>query len=125
MNIENKEIVSIIIPTWNQRGLLGECLTSILNAKDNFKREIIVVDDASDDDTVAHVKNNFPDVKLIENSVNRGYARSVNRGVEASQGNLIFLLNNDTVLYEDSIGKLLKCLLSNDGIGAAAPETDP
>jgi hypothetical protein len=118
-NLEH--LVSLVIPSWNQRELLIECLSSILNSLSRLKREIIVVDDASSDGTAEYIRNNFTEVKLLRNNLNEGYAKSVNKGVEASRGEMIFLLNNDVVFVEDPIDKLAECLVRNKDAGAAAP----
>lgn len=119
---DNSELlVSLVIPSWNQRELLIECLSSILNSRNRLKREIIVVDDASSDGTAEYIENNFKEVKLIKNSLNEGFAKSVNKGVEASKGEMIFLLNNDVIFIEDPVEKLAECLKRNKDAGAVAP----
>jgi len=120
--MQGKEhMVSIVIPTWNQRKILAECLSSILSLKKSVKTEIIVVDDASSDDTVEYVKNHFPGIILLENRVNQGYAGAVNRGVERSGGNFIFLLNNDIRFVENIIDVLHDFLMKHKDAGAVAP----
>jgi hypothetical protein len=114
-------LVSIVIPTWNRKGLLGECLISILREGSSIAHEIIVIDDASSDGTAEFIKENFPEVHLIRNSRNEGYARSVNKGVRFSKGDFIFLLNNDTRLTEKTIDRLYSCLLQHKDAGAVAP----
>ncbi|MDP2754343.1 MAG: glycosyltransferase family 2 protein, partial [Nitrospirota bacterium] len=68
-----------------------------------------------------YIKKAFPDVIWIQNSTNLGYARAVNQGVELSQGDFLFLLNNDTKLMGDTIEKLLSFLIENPDAGAVAP----
>lgn len=114
-------VVSIVIPTWNKKKMLSECLSSIVGFKNSVKTEIIVVDDASSDDTVEYVKDHFPRVILVENKVNEGYARAVNRGVERSRGNFIFLLNNDIRFVENIIDVLHGFLMEHEDAGAVSP----
>jgi len=114
-------LVSIVIPTWNQRDLLTECLESILRYISSLSTEIIVVDDASSDHTSEFVKKKFPDVRLIENRQNEGYAKAVNKGVERSKGNFIFLLNNDTRFIGNTIDVLYEFLMEHKDAGAVAP----
>ncbi len=121
MTDNSEHLVSLVIPSWNQRALLVECLSSILNSGSSLKREIIVVDDASSDNTAEYIESNFKEVKLIKNSLNEGFAKSVNKGVKASKGDIIFLLNNDVIFIEDPIEKLAECLLMNKDAGAVAP----
>ena len=91
-----KSSVSIVIPHWNNVDVLSECLESISNTNfENF--ETIVVDNASTDNSVASVRSNYPNVKLIENDKNYGYAGGCNIGAEAAIGDFLIFLNNDTV----------------------------
>jgi N-acetylglucosaminyl-diphospho-decaprenol L-rhamnosyltransferase len=114
-------LVSIVIPTWNQRDLLTECLESILRYTSSLDTEIIVVDDASTDGTAELIKKKFPNVRLIENRQNEGYAKAVNKGVDHSKGNFIFLLNNDTRFVGNTIDVLYEFLMEHKDVGAVAP----
>lgn len=94
----NNFSVSIIIPNYNGANLLSKNLPAIILAKKNLKnciKEIIVVDDASSDNSLLVLKNEFPEVKVIKHKINRGFSSSVNTGVRASTGNLVLLLNTD------------------------------
>ena len=94
-----KSSVSIVIPHWNNVDVLSECLESISNTNfENF--ETIVVDNASTDNSVASVRSNYPNVKLIENDKNYGYAGGCNIGAEAASGDFLIFLNNDTATTE-------------------------
>lgn len=98
----NQTLFSIIIVNWNSRDLLRNCLQSIPSANPNGKYEIIVVDNASSDDSAAMVRREFPSVRLIENSENLGFAKATNVGIKASQGDVILLLNSDAELKTTS-----------------------
>lgn len=100
--------LSIIIVSFNTQALLRECLRSLMNYKTNLKREIIVVDNASEDGSVAMVKKNFSQVKLIENKENLGFAKANNQGIKKARGKNIFLLNSDTELRLSSLEKLIQ-----------------
>ena len=116
-----KSSVSIVIPHWNNVDVLSECLESISDTDfDNF--EIIVVDNASIDDSVEWVRSNYPNVKLIENDKNYGYAGGCNIGAETAIGDYIIFLNNDTVQDKNWISNLIKIMNSNDNIGAVQPK---
>lgn len=92
-----KTNVSVIIPTWNGKALLKECLSSL--QKQSFKSfEIIVVDNGSTDGTEKYIKKHFPQVKLVRLNRNFGFARAVNCGVESSRSKYVVFLNNDTVV---------------------------
>jgi len=118
---DKKSSVSIVIPHWNNIDILSECLESILATDfDNF--ETIVVDNASSDNSVSWVKSNYPNVKLIENDKNYGYAGGCNRGAEAAIGDHLIFLNNDTVQDKNWISNLIKTINSSDKIAAIQPK---
>lgn len=79
--------------------------------------EIIVVDNASSDDSCIMVKENFPNVKLIENEKNLGFAKGNNIGVGIAKGEFICILNPDTVIAEDTFHKLLNFIDQKDKVG--------
>lgn len=117
----NACMVSFIIPNWNHRQLLAECIASIGDTAAALSYEIIVVDNASSDDSAAYVKKNFPEVIWIQNDANLGYAKAVNQGVKRSTGDLLFLLNNDVKLLQGSTEKLVRFLAAAPSAGAVAP----
>ncbi|MCK7495015.1 MAG: glycosyltransferase [Comamonadaceae bacterium] len=92
-----------------------------MQSADPYDRDIIVVDNASVDDSRAFITEHYPAVLWIQNASNAGYARAVNQGVEASRGDMLFLLNNDVVLMEDTVAGLVGCLLKHPAAAAAAP----
>lgn len=100
---------SVVIISWNVAGLLRQCLASISQslAGSTYSYEVIVVDNASHDDSVAMVRQVFPKVQIIETGANLGYAGGVNIGVDAAQGQWILVLNPDTVMQADAIPQLL------------------
>jgi len=117
----NEPKVSFIIPNWNHRQLLAECIASIGDTAAALSREIIVVDNASSDDSAEYVTENFSDVTWIQNDENLGYAKAVNRGVKEAQGDIFFLLNNDVKLLEGSAETLVRFLAAHPSAGAVAP----
>lgn len=87
--------VSIVIPNFNGGGLLEKNLPRVLfSVKD---AEVIVVDDASTDNSLSVLKTNFPKVKVVERRTNDGFASAVNDGVQNASGDLILLLNSDVI----------------------------
>ncbi len=113
--------VSIVIPHWNNVEILSECLKSIGSTiYPDF--EVIVVDNASTDNSVQYVKSNFPDVKLIENDRNDGYAGGCNIGADLAQGEYLVFLNNDTIQNPNWISSLLSTIKSNSQIAAVQPK---
>jgi len=84
--------------------------------------EVIVVDNASTDGSAEYIKGKFPHVVWVQNDINCGYAKAVNMGVKLSRGDFLFLLNNDTILTEDTAKRLLSFLIDNKDAGAVAPQ---
>jgi len=95
-------LISIIIVNWNSSDLLRNCLNSIKQSDTSVHYEIIVIDNASSDNSVNMVKKEFRDVILVENEENFGFAKAVNAGIKKSEGDLIFLLNSDCELKESN-----------------------
>lgn len=102
--------ISIIIPNWNGAKKIKKHLPQVLSAaKHKSVIEVIIVDDSSSDESVEELKK-FNDIILIEKSTNTGFSSTVNLGVEKSRGDLIFLLNNDADITQQTISELLKNL---------------
>lgn len=102
-----RSLVSIVIVNHNTCMLLMQCLESLKHVKGNI--EIIVVDNNSTDDSPKMVRNLFPNVKLIRNEKNYGFAKGNNIGIKESKGNFILFLNSDTkVIDKLFLEKLLK-----------------
>lgn len=87
--------VSVVIVNWNTRELLRACLASF-PASPRHRTEVIVVDNASQDGSVEMVEAEFPDVRIIRNRENRGFAAANNQGFEIARGRHVLLLNSDT-----------------------------
>lgn len=99
--------LSIIILNYNVRYFLEQCVLSVQKALEGIDGEIIVVDNASKDDSCVMMKQKFPSVKLIENAENSGFPKGNNIGVAEAQGEYICILNPDTVIAEDTFRKVL------------------
>jgi len=100
MNEESNFIkASIIIVSYNSEEYIFDCINSIKKQKYPFY-EIIVVDNASIDNSVSLIKNKFPDIRIYESSKNLGFAGAVNLGVNLSNGDIIVLLNPDVIVKE-------------------------
>ena len=114
-------IVSVIIPHWNGIDVLSECLDSL--KKTNFDSfEIIVSENASSDGSQAWVKENHPDVILVENDKNYGYAGGCNRGANLAKGKYLLFLNNDTIQDPNWLQPLVDRLESDSSIAAVQPK---
>ncbi len=95
--------LTIIIPNYNTRALLRNCLDSIYRHTDGVSFEIICVDGNSPDGSADMVAAEFPDVVLVRNAANESYARSVNQGLRLSHGRYACLLDSDTLLIENAL----------------------
>ena len=101
--------LSIILVSWNTRDLLIACLQALgENLPERIRREVIVVDNGSSDGSVPAVRAAFPDVRLIENQTNPGFAAANNQGIRVSGGRAILLLNSDTIVRPGAIETLLE-----------------
>ena len=99
--------VSIIIVNWNTKKLLKECIESVYKETKKYSFEIIVVDNNSPDNSADMVREEFPDVTLIANTDNKGFAAGNNQALKIANGKNLFLLNPDTVVLEGAIDKML------------------
>ncbi len=98
---------SVIIPNWNGKNLLAECLVSLdEQVFTNF--EIIVVDNGSIDGSIEYIEQNFPNVKLVKLNKNFGFAKAINGGVKKALGEYVVLLNNDTKVDKLWLKELVK-----------------
>ena len=98
--------VSLVIPNYNGKGLLEKHLSSVIDAAGNA--EVIVVDDASIDDSVEFLANKFPSVKVVIHKTNKRFAASCNTGVDVARGDIVVLLNNDVSPDSNFLKPLLK-----------------
>jgi len=95
--------VSIILVNYNTKQLLLQCIQSVYHHTTGINYEVIIVDNASSDDSIPAVKAAFPKVTCIENSKNVGFGVANNIGVEKAVGKYIFFLNSDTILLNNAI----------------------
>ena len=118
---DSTPIVSIIIPHWNGIDVLSECIDSLKGSTfDSF--EIIVSDNASSDGSQAWIVENHPDVILLENDNNYGYAGGCNRGVNVAKGEFILFLNNDTIQNPNWLDPLIDRMKGDESIAAIQPK---
>ncbi len=119
MNIKT----SVIIVSWNTGDLLADCLRSVVENPPPETYEIWVVDNGSTDGTQAMLAADFPQVRLIQNRENVGFARANNQAIERSAGEYILLLNPDTVVHPGALAMLEKFLHNTPSAGAVGPLT--
>jgi len=100
--------VSIVIVSWNTRDILRECLRSIYGAAGEVAFEIILVDNNSADGSADMAAEEFPEVRLIRNAENRGFAAGNNQGIAVARGRYVLLLNSDTVVLDGAIASAVR-----------------
>lgn len=100
--------LSVIIVNWNTRDLLAGCLRSVYETAGSVDLEVIVVDNGSTDSSVEMVRREFPQVKLIVNADNVGFARANNQALSCSRGRYVLLLNSDTRLLPGAVERGLQ-----------------
>jgi GT2 family glycosyltransferase len=116
--VDIKKFVSIIIVNWNGRRWLPGCLDSLmLQSYKNF--EIILVDNASEDNSVEFVQKNYPQVIIVRNRDNVGFASGNNSALRKAKGELVLLLNNDIHAPKDYLEKFICAFDEIPNLGAA------
>lgn len=115
--------LSVVIVNWNVCALLRRCLRSIVTtAPSGPMCQVIVVDCASTDDSVAMVQREFPDVQLIASPQNLGYARGANLGAARALGRYLMIMNPDTEVIGDALAVLVRYMDAHPQVGAAGPQ---
>ena len=114
--------VSVVIVTYNSRDVVGRCIESIRQQTRGVAYEIIVVDNASPDDTGLYVKEHYPDVTVLHMQTNIGLSAAINDGVAASTGAYVMQLNPDCRLDGDVLAALSSFLRDHPDAGVAAPK---
>ncbi len=113
--------VAVVILNWNGKALLARFLPSVI-ASQYSNLQIIVGDNASTDDSVEYVKNNFPTVNIIQNDQNYGYAGGYNHILSRVEADYFVLLNSDVEVPENWIQPVIDKMESDDQIAAAQPK---
>lgn len=117
-------LVYCVIPNWNLKDDLLECLGSLLG-QGYDSLQVVVVDNASTDDSVRAIQSLYPHVHLIQNQVNEGYARAVNQGITwalSRSADFVLLLNNDTWVEPGMLRELIHVSMDNPQAGVIAPK---
>ncbi|MER3523795.1 MAG: glycosyltransferase family 2 protein [Ignavibacteria bacterium] len=113
--------LSIVIVSWNSRLDLMRCLGSLKTSHPSVAYEVVVVDNASSDETVAFLKQTYPDVHVIVNEHNRGFAAANNQAFGVVRGRYILLLNPDTLVHDGALDALVAFMDTHTDAGAAGP----
>lgn len=110
--------LSICIVNWNVQDSLRECLQSIYRETQGISYEILVVDNGSRDGSVGMVRDHFPNVHLIVNTRNKGFAAANNQAVQMSKGRQVVFLNPDTVIQGSALSTMVKFMDTHPEAGA-------
>lgn len=115
-------LVSILVVNWNTRDVTLQCLRSLEEARLGVPHEVILVDNASSDGSAGAIAEAFPNVQLIANDRNRGFAAANNQAYAASRGRHVLLLNSDTLVRAGQIEALAAFLESTPEAGVVGPK---
>jgi N-acetylglucosaminyl-diphospho-decaprenol L-rhamnosyltransferase len=110
-------LVSVIIVSYNTKGLLHECMGALCASASEISLQIIFVDNASTDGSAALIKKDFPDCHLIENTVNVGFGRANNQALQFVQARYVLLLNTDAFVAVDTLDKTVAFMNANPECG--------
>jgi GT2 family glycosyltransferase len=121
----DRPVVHVLVPAYRGGSLLFECLESVL-ASGGVTPRILVVDDASSDGSPEALRAHFPEIEVVVQERNRGFAANCNRGFELlleRGAERVFLLNQDTRLAPDALARLVGFLEEHPRVGAVGPKT--
>ena len=118
---KSEAVLSIIIVTWNGKRYAIECLESLRELGSELAVEVIVVDNGSTDGTPDAIRAQFPNVTLIENHSNLGFAKANNIGIASSSGRYLCLINSDVVVPEGCLERMVEYMKAHPEIGVLGP----
>ncbi len=110
--------LSVVILCWNDMKVIVDCVRSIFASTHSTDFEVIVSDNGSTDGSPDLLEQNFPQVKVIRNGSNLGFARGNNAGIRASRGEYVLILNPDTIIHEGSLDRLVRYADAHPEAGA-------
>jgi GT2 family glycosyltransferase len=110
--------LSVVLVGWNNRSYLEPCLRSLYQCGLRRSFEVVVVDNGSTDGSQQMLKEQFPDVLIVQNHSNVGLSRATNQGIQQAAGRYVLLLNNDTLVNEPSLEAMTKFMESTPSAGA-------
>lgn len=121
----NEQIdLSVVIASWNTRRLLDQCLRSLFEdlRGSGLSYEVVVIDNGSTDGSPEMVDHDYPEVRLIRNHANLGYAKANNQGISVSKGRHILLLSSDTIIHRGPLRHMVQYLDDHPDVGAVGPK---
>ena len=113
--------VSVIIVNWNAAATLRGCLRALFASEGDPPREIILVDNASTDGSLSGIIADYPDLHVIQNAANVGFACAVNQGLRAAEGHYALVMNPDVMLHPSALLELTQFMGTHLDAGIAGP----
>ncbi len=117
--------LSIIIVNYKSTQLVIDCLHSVFNQNSNFNFEIIIVDNDSKDGSDEKIKDRFPTVKYLEMNYNAGFARANNEAIRNCNGEIVLLLNADTIIENNAIEKCYNSFVNSEYVACGLQLLNP
>jgi GT2 family glycosyltransferase len=114
--------LSVIIVNRNTADLLVKCIDHVFNSELEQRPEVIVVDNGSEDGSIARVRSEYPEVLVMEAGRNLGFASANNRALGGAKGRYLLLVNTDAMLHRDCAGGLMRLMEKDPEIGMAGPQ---
>lgn len=116
--MESPAKLSIVILCWNDLRVIPNCLHSIFAGTHETSLDVIVSDNGSTDGSIEFIHQNYPDVRILENRANLGFAKGNNVGIQASRGEYVLILNPDTIIHDRALDELVAFADRNPKTGA-------
>lgn len=110
-------ILSVVLVSYNTAKMTIEALDSLFTSKTTFELEVIIIDNASSDNSVDLIKKHYPDLALIENKENVGFGRANNQALDVMTGDYLLLLNTDAFVKADTLQKTVDFMVNNPDCG--------
>jgi N-acetylglucosaminyl-diphospho-decaprenol L-rhamnosyltransferase len=109
--------LSVVIICWNDLRVIRECLRSIYGGTSSIDLEVIVSDNGSTDGSIEFIRQNYPDVRVLENGANLGFGKGNNVGIRASTAEYVLILNPDTIIHDGALDRLVHFADKHPGVG--------
>jgi GT2 family glycosyltransferase len=113
--------LAVVVVNYNAGDYLPRCLGSVVQASGEVTLDVVVVDNASRDDSIRRAKEEHPAIRLIENHVNRGFAAAANQGISATEAPYVLLLNPDAEVTGGTLASFVKVAEERSGAGVLGP----
>jgi GT2 family glycosyltransferase len=119
--MDDLPIVAIVILNWNGKRFLEQFLPSVISSS-YLNKKVIVADNASTDDSIAFLQQHFPQVEILQNATNEGFAKGYNTALQQVTADYYVLLNSDVEVTPGWIEPIIELMESNAAIGACQPK---